>query len=94
MIKEFKKQIIDLFLNEEEYYKFYMGQIKAIIISNLVIETWGGVKPLDEAVIHCRYKSGKIDDGRHISPIYKTILFIQKDIEGLDKDYTLIHLKN
>lgn len=83
---------IDLYIREDEYYKIYTGHTRALMVPASVIDGQN-VKEFFQAEIHCVYKDGKIDKGRHLAPVWRTIMHIQKDIPGLEKEYCLIHLK-
>lgn len=83
---------IDLYIAEKEYYKLYTGHTRAVIVPAVIIET-GNVKDFHEAELHCVYPDGKIDKGKHLSPVWRTIMQIQKEATGLEKGYYLIHLK-
>ena len=81
-----------LFFNEDVFYKLYTGHTRAVLIEDEVIRTHN-TKEFDEAILHCRYNDGRVDGGRYLSPIFRTIVQIQNHLPGLEAGYSLLHIK-
>lgn len=82
---------IDIFIEEDNYYPYYQQWVKFHIMPNHRIEEIEVFKT--QAIIHCLYKNGSIDKGRHLSPVYRTITSVTKNHPDVTAGYSIISFK-
>lgn len=80
-------------INEKEYYNYYTGNCSFIILPDAKSSTMQ-INVGDTAVLHCQYQTGELNKGRHIAPIYRTIIYIGKgNVNDVGFKYTILSIR-
>lgn len=82
---------IRIYIDEDSYYSYYMEWVRFHIMPTDQAEKIVLFKT--QLFIHCKYKNGKIDEGRYLSPIYKTITSINNNHPEITSGYSIISFK-
>lgn len=78
---------VEFDIREELFYDHYNNMIGYVLIpiSEFHFKT---PKQFDTAILNCVYTDGRINGGRHLSPIYRTITYIQ-----FNTDFVIISIR-
>ena len=82
---------IEIYIDEDRYYSYYQEWVRFHVLPTEMVE--GKKVFVTQLIIHCKYKDGRIDEGRHLSPIYKTITSINDKHPEIMMGYSIISFK-
>lgn len=75
-------------VNEDIFYDHYNNHIGYIIIPMSEYDE-KQPKVFDTAILNCVYNNGLVNQGRFLSPIYRTITYLSQ----LNKDFAIISIR-
>lgn len=82
---------IEIVIPEKYYYAYYMRWISFHIMPTELLE--GALPFKTELHIRCKYDDGRVDQGRYLSPIYKTVTSINENHPQITAGYSIICFK-
>lgn len=85
--------VFEFILHEDIFYEYYMHRINCLVIPkyhSLALDT----KKWDTIILHCYYANGKLNSGRYLSPIYRTVTDISTaNVTDVEFNFIIISIK-